>query len=272
MRRQLVIAFMVTRLSLLAVALAAVSWLPSITGPEYRHVSTNPLIDVWHRWDSGFFTQIALHGYGWQVGQPTSDVTFLPLYPLLISLPLRLMAEPAQADAAGVGVILSNICLFVALLYLDRLLALDFDDLNLRRLIAWLFLLAPATIFFSSVYTESLFFMLSLIAIYHARRGQFVHQPRAGVPRLEPLRSRQHRPHLRPLPLGQEKHALQCSHAPAREFRPARQPPRRHPLARRERQSFAPQHLVNHDRSTRSVTALRGNRGKRRLRRSRSAR
>ncbi len=180
MRRQLVIAFMVTRLGLLAVALAAVSWLPGITGPEYRHVSTNPLIDVWHRWDSGFFTQIALHGYGWQAGQPGGDVTFLPLYPLLIGLPLRLMADPTQADAAVVGVLLSNVCLFVALLYLDQLLALDFDDLNLRRWVGWLFLLAPATIFFSSVYTESLFFMLSLIAIYHARRGQWIMAGLAG--------------------------------------------------------------------------------------------
>jgi hypothetical protein len=41
-----------------------------------------------------------------------------------------------------------------------------------RRLAHWLFLLVPTTIFFSGVYTESLFSLLSLVTLYAARRNR----------------------------------------------------------------------------------------------------
>jgi Gpi18-like mannosyltransferase len=173
MKRDLLVDFVITRLGLVAVALGALAWMPSIVGPEYRHISSNPLIDLWFRWDAGYFTRIGLHGYGWQVGKPTGDATFMPLYPLLLGLPLRLWPHATMVEATVVGVILSNACLLGALFYLDALLALDFDDPRLRRLARWLFLLAPATVFFSGVYTESLYFLLSLAAIYHARRERW---------------------------------------------------------------------------------------------------
>lgn len=174
MKRDILIDFAVTRLGLIVAALGALTYLPSITGPEYRHVSHNPLIDVWFRWDAGFFTWIGLHGYGWQAGHAGGDATFMPLYPLLFGLPFRLGWLNATQEAATVfGVILSNASLLGALFYLEALLALDFGDARLRRLVRWLFLVAPATIFFSGVYTESLFFLLSLMALYYARRGRW---------------------------------------------------------------------------------------------------
>ncbi len=174
MKRDILIAFGVTRVALLVVAVTAMVWLPSIQGEEYRHVSNNLFIDVWHRWDAGFFTKIALIGYGWQAGYHTADAAFMPLYPMLINWPLRFIPNATRADATVVGVAISNVCLLAALFVFDALQQLDEVPPRRRRLASWLFLLAPATIFFSAVYTESLFFFLSLMSIYLARRGSWI--------------------------------------------------------------------------------------------------
>jgi hypothetical protein len=180
MKRDILLCFTATRLGLVIVALSAFALLPSITGPEYHHVSDNPLIDVWHRWDAAYFTGIATHGYGWQVGYATGDATFMPLYPVLINLMLRLLSHPTRIDAAIIGVLLSNACLLASLFVFDALLALDIQDRRLRSLALRLFLVAPATIFFSAVYSEALFMLLSLAAIYAARRERWAVAGAAG--------------------------------------------------------------------------------------------
>jgi Gpi18-like mannosyltransferase len=180
MKRVILLFFAATRVGLVIVVLSAFVWLPTVTGPEYHHVSDNPLIDVWHRWDAAYFTGIAMRGYGWQAGYATGDATFMPFYPLFINLALRLLPHPTRADATVIGVILSNVCLLVSLFVFDALLALDIQDRRLRRLALGLFLAAPATVFFSAVYTESLFMLLSLTAIYAARREHWAIAGAAG--------------------------------------------------------------------------------------------
>jgi Gpi18-like mannosyltransferase len=179
-KRDTIVAFAVTRIALVGVALIALALIPTVSGPEYRHVSDQPLVDLWYRWDSGFFTHIARQGYGWQHGQRTADVTFMPLYPLLMSLPLRLMPAATDAEAVIVGVIISNACLLIALFVLEALLRLDHIDIPRRRLALWLVLISPAAIFLAGVYTESLFILLSLVAIYAARRERWIIAGLAG--------------------------------------------------------------------------------------------
>ena len=168
------IPFVVTRVAMMVVALAAMAWLPSIQGTQFTHISPSPLIDLWHRWDAGFYTKIALYGYGWQAGLRDGDATFMPLYPLLIGLPLKLLSNPTRVEAAVIGVLLSNACLLGSLFYFDALLTLDGASSRRRRLARWLLLVAPTTIYFSGVYTESLFFLLSLMSIYYARQSRWL--------------------------------------------------------------------------------------------------
>jgi Gpi18-like mannosyltransferase len=172
--------FIVTRCALVVLALGALILLPSVSGPEYHHVSSNPLIDMWSRWDAAYYTQIAQQGYGWQMGQPTSDTTFMPLYPVLLGIPFRFQPGATRADVIVAGVILSNLCLLLAVFCFDALVALDFADPQLRQDARWLIWLAPMSIFFSGVYTESLYLLLSLVSIYYARRGQWAIAGLAG--------------------------------------------------------------------------------------------
>ena len=179
-RREIVVAFGVTRLALIAIALLALVTVPSVSGPQYQHASRQPLIDLWYRWDAGFFVSIARHGYGWMQGDPSGNATFMPLYPLLMGLPLRLAPAATNADAVIVGVIISNACLLIALFVLDALLRLNASAPRARRLALWLLLLNPAAIFFAGVYTESLFLLLSLAAVYAARRERWIIAGLAG--------------------------------------------------------------------------------------------
>ena len=177
----IIVAFVVTRSALVVLALNAFLHLPHLSGPEYRNISSNPLVALWHRWDAGFFTRIALHGYGWQAGHATGDMTFMPLYPALIRVSLIPYPQADHANATVAGILLSNLCLLASLFVFDALLALDTNDLRLRRLAVWLFLMAPVTLFFSAVYTESLYFLLSLLAIYAARRARWAVAGLAGL-------------------------------------------------------------------------------------------
>jgi hypothetical protein len=53
------------------------------------------LLDMWARWDSGWYLDIALNGYALRgpIETTQSNVAFFPLYPLLIRTLLLLVPE-----------------------------------------------------------------------------------------------------------------------------------------------------------------------------------
>jgi hypothetical protein len=161
--------FLLTRVLTVLIALAAVSLFPSPTScPDVCHPSTNPLLDAATRWDAKAYVDIAQDGYG---AVPANNAYF-PLYPLL----MRLLAVPlgGSDDAYLVaGILISNVALFVGLWYLARLVAIDHELAAGRRAALYL-LVFPTSVFLSVVYPESLLIALSLGAVYHARRGEWL--------------------------------------------------------------------------------------------------
>jgi hypothetical protein len=132
------------------------------------HPSTNPLLDAATRWDSGAYVSIAHDGYG---AVPANNAYF-PLYPLLI----RALAVPlGGSDDAYLlaGVLISNLSLFVALVYLARLVAID-HQAGAGPRAAFYLLVFPTSVFLSVVYPESLLIALTIGAVYHARRGDWL--------------------------------------------------------------------------------------------------
>ncbi len=109
-------------------------------------------------WDSVWFLEIARDGY-----ERAQDAAFFPLYPLLL--------KATGASVAG-GVLLSLACFAGALWLLHRLVALDFGD-AVARLTVLLVAVFPAAAFFSAVYSESLFLLLSVAAVYAARTDRW---------------------------------------------------------------------------------------------------
>jgi hypothetical protein len=117
-------------------------------------------------WDSVWFLEIARDGY-----ERAEDAAFFPLYPLLL-----------KATGASVvsGVLVSLACFAGALWLLHRLVALDFGP-RVAGLTVLLVAVFPGAVFFSAVYSESLFLLLSVATVYAARRDRWALAAVAGA-------------------------------------------------------------------------------------------
>lgn len=116
------------------------------------------------RWDASWYLQIAQSGYGGNLAR----TAFFPLYPLLIHVVTWVVRSPVIA-----GALISLAAFAVALTLLYRLVRLDHSP-RIAQVTVMLLAFFPMALFFSAVYTESLFLALSLATIYAARRGHWV--------------------------------------------------------------------------------------------------
>lgn len=109
------------------------------------------------RWDSVWFATIADGGYDDQ------RAAFFPLYPLLLKL---------AGGGMLAGMLLSCLAFVAALAVLHRLAALELGP-EAARLTVFSLALFPGSLFFSAVYSESLFLLVSVAAIYAARTDRW---------------------------------------------------------------------------------------------------
>jgi hypothetical protein len=141
----------------------------SLSADAWRH-SSRPWLDMWARWDSGFYIQIATTGYKYSETE-LSNLAFFPLYPQLIRI-LSLGSDDPELLTVT-GVIISNVAALTAFYLLYRLVLLDENRDTGRRTI-WLLAFFPTSFFLSVVYTEGLFLMLTVAAFYAARRNHWL--------------------------------------------------------------------------------------------------
>lgn len=135
-------------------------------GGGMRNYLANPYLWVWANFDGEHYLSIAQNGY-----QPLTYF-FFPVYPFLIkylSLPFRHVL-PILVKS---GIILSMGSLLMGLLGFYMLARLDFNEFASKYAVI-LLLLFPTSFFFGSVYTESLFFALSVWSFYFARKGRWL--------------------------------------------------------------------------------------------------
>lgn len=114
------------------------------------------------RWDSAWYLMVAHAGYATRASS-----AFFPLYPLLIRGATTLLGSALLA-----GTLISLMASTVALHLLYRLARLDFGH-EQARVTVMLVAFFPAALFLSAVYTEAPFLMLSVGAIYAARRERW---------------------------------------------------------------------------------------------------
>jgi Gpi18-like mannosyltransferase len=138
------------------------------------HLSPNahPFVNMWARWDAGWYLDVAKNGYRFLPGEQ-SNVAFFPLYPYVVRLVHSAIRLPGDLGWLLVGIIVSNIALLAALIYLYRLIRLDYDLATAARAVLYLCVF-PTTLFLSAVYSESLFLALTVSAFYYARASRWV--------------------------------------------------------------------------------------------------
>ena len=121
------------------------------------------------RWDSFWYLDIAKNGYSFKGPKKLSNIVFLPLYPFLI----RIVSFFTAGNLILAGWILSSIFLFLALLYLFKLVKEFHPEINPYLPVIFL-LIFPTAFFLNAVYTESLFLFLSLGAFYYSLKRKFL--------------------------------------------------------------------------------------------------
>jgi hypothetical protein len=115
--------------------------------------------EIWNRWDTGIYEQIA------QFGHTGADflTSFYPLFPWLV----RLVAHLGSGYFIA-ALIISGIASIFAAILLRRLVELDYPA-NVAMRSVWFFLIFPTAYFLHIGYSESLFLALALGSILAAR-------------------------------------------------------------------------------------------------------
>ena len=140
-------------------------FLPAVVDNLHPHVLLDSLI----HWDAGWFLRIAGQGYDYD------SAPFFPMFPFLI----RALTLLTQSNIVS-GFLISNTALFIACIYLYRLVKEDYnEEIAMNTVFALLFF--PTAIFFSSIYSESLLLAFTLGAFYYARKEKFITAAVLGV-------------------------------------------------------------------------------------------
>jgi hypothetical protein len=166
-----------TRLGVLAVGFLAVVLVgfPTAEPPPLR-IYNNALLDLPARWDAGWYLAVASEGYRWSPEnvEGQQNIAFFPAFPLTIRYASVILGrQPLWA-----GVLISFVAFFWALRYLLRLAREHLGDEDRANTTVVLLASYPFALFFSAPYTEALFLLAMVAAVYHFRRSEL--WPAAG--------------------------------------------------------------------------------------------
>lgn len=161
------LAFLITRMGIMAVAYFSTPIIADSSVPPYHLRPDNILLDVFgSRWDTGFYLSIAMEGYRYQ-GVSLPSVAFFPLLPLAIRATMLMTGDPLVA-----GILVANLALLGAMILLYRLVSLSADTSTAERSV-WYMLIFPVSFFGSAIYSESLFLLTTIGALYLAYRNRW---------------------------------------------------------------------------------------------------
>ncbi|MGE0866157.1 MAG: mannosyltransferase family protein [Vicinamibacterales bacterium] len=134
-------------------------------------IYSNDFLDLPARWDTGWYLGIAMEGYQYDPNaraETQQNIAFFPAFPMIVkSLSAVLGRQPLWT---GVGV--SLVAFFLALAYFLRLARDELQDDGAAATAVMLLAAYPFAVFFSAAYTESLFLLTLVGAVYHFRRDQ----------------------------------------------------------------------------------------------------
>ena len=172
---------LVSRLAVLIVGYLAVVTIGLDEKAGFK-LSPDPAFNLVARFDAGWYSGIAMGGYYFQGRfDRQQNVAFFPAFPMLmraVGYPLGGFRPdvPRERRAARVlwgGVIISLIAFAWASVYLWRLAR---DTIGEERAGAAVALMAayPFAVFYSAPYTEAVFLLGAVGAVYHFRRGEWL--------------------------------------------------------------------------------------------------
>jgi hypothetical protein len=131
--------------------------------PTQHHFNYHAFPSIWSRWDSGYYLKVATEGYN-----GGEEMSFMPLYPFAV----RWLALGQAWLMPWVGVLMSHAAFVAACALLWRRLSQDHNR-RIATLTVVLLNVFPTAFFFSALYTESVFLLLSVLVYDLSRRQRF---------------------------------------------------------------------------------------------------
>jgi len=151
-----------------------VAFLTSIFSSSTKVVSPIHIVNFFSQWDGGWYTQIALFGYPAGNNPLSGNWAFFPLYPLLMRVfgtPFYGFMSSAEAVLLS-GFLISNVLFFVSLFLFYHVTKIVFEKNSLALISTVFFAFWPGALFYSTVYSESLFMTFALGAFYLLEKGK----------------------------------------------------------------------------------------------------
>jgi hypothetical protein len=130
------------------------------------HIYGNEFLDLPARWDTGWYLGIAGEGYSYIPSAGTEhqqNIAFFPAFPMS----MRYLSVLFGRQVLWTGVLISLVSFFIALTYFLRLARSLLK--NEEQAVTAVMLLAayPFAVFYSAAYTEALFLLTLMGAVYH---------------------------------------------------------------------------------------------------------
>ena len=134
-------------------------------------IYSHDLLDLPGRWDTGWYLGIANEGYQFDPALPREtqqNIAFFPAFPMS----MRYLSVFFGRQVLWTGVGISIVSFYIALVFFLRL-ARDLLKDEEQAVTAVMLLAAyPFAVFFSAAYTEGLFLLTLMGAVYHFHRNQ----------------------------------------------------------------------------------------------------
>ena len=166
--------------------------------PPFR-TSTNEFLNLFARWDAGWYVGIAESGYNyWGNARAQTNVAFFPAYPFTVRATAALLGarwgspdtpsdsfddftERRHVRLLHAGWLASVLAFTGALIYLFRLARESTDSDEAAAGAVALAATYPFAFFYGAVYTEGLFLLCATAAFYHFRHRQWLWAALAGL-------------------------------------------------------------------------------------------
>lgn len=139
---------------------------PYLGEPVLNEGAAGLLLGPWQRFDTQRYMHIARNGYALE-----ENSVFPPLYPVAV----RLLGYPMGGGGSAnllAGIVIANLSCLALLVLFHKVVANETDNGTATRSVVYLSIF-PTGFFLLAPYTESLFMLCSLGALWSARKGRF---------------------------------------------------------------------------------------------------
>ena len=165
MKKTILTVFISGKLLTLLGLIAGMILLPlqkGFLGGGLDNYQTNPYLWSWANFDGEHYLLIAQRSY------VEFEQAFFPLFPLL----LKTISSLTSMPLIFAGLTISHLAFLLALIIFYKLLKIDYTSKQSLWVIIFL-VFFPTAYYFGSVYTESLFLLLTICSFYFYRKNNF---------------------------------------------------------------------------------------------------